>query len=392
VGHSLLYTWLGSEPSLNPIMLVGHLDVVPVENGTEAAWQEEPFSGRISEGFIWGRGAIDDKSAVVGTLEAVDMLLEEGFRPTRSVYLAFGHDEEVGGTRGAREIAALLQRRGVQLEMVVDEGGVLADGIVPGIDPPVALVGTVEKGYVSIELATETAGGHSSLPPAQSAIGILGAAITRIEQQPMAADVEGPTRALLERISPELPFLQRAAVANLWIAEPLVLRALERDPNTSAMLRTTAAVTMFQAGTKENVLPSRARAVINFRIAPGDSIAEVLGHVVRVVDDPRVKANVIGEFSSEPSRVSRADSEAFGTLEQSIRTIVPDAVVAPHLVVVVTDARHYEPLSDNVFRFLPMRMAPEDLQRVHGTNERLAIQDYERGILFYREFIRNAAR
>src|SRR5687768_12253161 len=131
--HSLLYTWRGSEISLKPIMLIGHLDVVPVEPGTESVWQQEPFGGRIADGFVWGRGSIDDKSAVLGSLEAVEMLLEEGFQPTRSVYLAFGHDEEIGGTRGAGEIAALLQRRGVQLEMVVDEGGVLADGIVPGV-------------------------------------------------------------------------------------------------------------------------------------------------------------------------------------------------------------------------------------------------------------------
>src|SRR5512134_1626931 len=167
--YSLLYTWQGSDPSLKPILLMGHLDVVPVEPGTEEAWQEAPFGGRIVDGFVWGRGAIDNKSAVVGTLEAVDMLLGEGFRPARTVHLAYGHDEEVGGTRGAREVAALLERRGVELELVLDEGGVIADGILPGLSGPVALVGIAEKGFVSVELSARVAGGHSSLPPPRSA-------------------------------------------------------------------------------------------------------------------------------------------------------------------------------------------------------------------------------
>ncbi|HEU5260007.1 MAG TPA: M20/M25/M40 family metallo-hydrolase [Gemmatimonadales bacterium] len=170
--HSLLYTWRGSDPSLKPILLTGDLDVVPVEPGTEAKWQEEPFGGRIADGFIWGRGAIDNKSAIVGTLEAVEMLLGEGFRPVRTVYLAYGHDDEVGGMGGAREIAALLKSRGVGLEMVLDEGGVIGEGILPGISAPVALVGIAEKGFVSIELSARTAGRHSSLPPPQSTIGI----------------------------------------------------------------------------------------------------------------------------------------------------------------------------------------------------------------------------
>jgi carboxypeptidase PM20D1 len=245
---------------------------------------------------------------------------------------------------------------------------------------------------VSVELATQAAGGHSSLPPRQGAIAILAAAVARLEAEPMPARIDGATRQLLARISPELPFLPRAALANLWIAEPLVIRALDRVPTTSAMLRTTAAVTIFEAGTKENVLPSRARAVVNFRVAPGDGIADVLEHVARVIDDPRVEVKVVGAFSAEPSRLSSADTDAFGTLERAVRAVVPDAVVAPHLVVVVTDARYYERLSESVLRFLPIRMTPDDLQRVHGTNERVAIRDYERAILFYRELIRNAAR
>jgi carboxypeptidase PM20D1 len=389
--HSLLYTWQGSDPSLKPILLMGHLDVVPVESGTERTWEEDPFSGRIANGFIWGRGAIDNKLTVLGTIEAVEMLLAEGFRPVRTVYLAYGHDEEVGGTRGARQIATLLERRGARLEMVLDEGGVIGDGLFAGVSAPTPLVGIAEKGYASVELSTRTAGGHSSLPPDQSAIGILAAAIARLEKNPMPARLEEPTRQLFERLGPHFPLGQRAVFANLWLTRPLVLRKLEATPTTNAMVRTTTAVTIFQAGTKENVLASHARAVVNFRILPGDSVADVLAHVRHAADDPRVEVRRVGAFFAEPSDVSSTDSESFRTLERTIRSVVPEAIVAPYLVVVVTDARYYRNLTGNVFRFMPARLAPRDLERMHGTNERITVRDYERAVRIYRQLIVNAA-
>ena len=385
--HSLLYTWRGSDSSLRPILLLGHLDVVPVEAETRHKWQQDPFGGRIENGFVWGRGAIDNKSAVIGMLEAVEMLLADGFRPVRTVHLAYGHDEEVGGTAGAREIAALLAARRVELEMVLDEGGVVADGILPGLAEPLALVGIAEKGFMTIELSVRVAGGHSSLPPRQSAVGILSAAVARLEATRMGARLDGPTRQLFERVGPHLPPMQRTMFANLWLTAPLVLRSLEATPATNAMVRTTAAPTIFQAGTKDNVLPGHARAVVNFRISPGDTAATVLAHVRRAIDDSRVAVTPAGRFSAEPSAVSSTRSDQYRTLERTIRQIVPDAIVAPYLVAVATDARHYAGLSRNVFRFLPLRLAPRDLERMHGIDERIAIREYETAIRLYRQLM-----
>ena len=390
--YSLLYTWTGTDPSADPILLIGHMDVVPIETGTEDNWAQNPFGGRIVDGFIWGRGAIDNKSAVLGTLEAVEMLLAEGVRPARTVMLAYGHDEEIGGVGGAREIAALLNRRGVKPAMVLDEGGVIGDGVLTGIRAPVALVGVAEKGFVTIELTARTPGGHSSLPPAQSAVGIVSAAIAKLEQNAMPARLDGPTRQMFDRVGPEFPSLQRALFANLWLTRPVVLRTLEDAPATNAMVRTTAAATIFQAGTKDNVLPTHARAVVNFRILPGDTIRTVTEHVTRVVDDGRIEITVGGRFSAEPSRVSPVDSEAFRALERTIRSVVPNAVVAPYLVVVVTDARHYPDLSENIFRFLPLRLNADDLKRMHGLDERVRVRDYETAIRVYRQLLVNAAR
>jgi carboxypeptidase PM20D1 len=328
---------------------------------------------------------------VLGTLEAVEMLLTEGFRPARTVLLAYGHDEEVGGAAGAREIAALLKARGIELEMVLDEGGIISDGILPGIATPVALVGIAEKGFATIELSTRVAGGHSSLPPRQSAVGILSAAVARLEATQMDARLESPTRQLFDRIGPRFATLQRAVFANLWLTAPLVLRRLQESPTTNAMVRTTMAPTIFQAGTKDNVLPSAARAVINFRILPGDTIATVVQHVRQVVDDSRVEVKIVGRFSAEPSAVSSTDSDSFRILERTIRSILPPAIVAPYLVVVATDARYYSGLSRNVFRFLPLRLTQRDLERMHGIDERIGIREYEAAIRTYRQLVVEAA-
>jgi carboxypeptidase PM20D1 len=264
--------------------------------------------------------------------------------------------------------------------------------VLPGITAPVALVGIAEKGFATLELSTGVPGGHSSLPPRQSAVGIVSAAIAKLEQNPMPARLDGPTEELFNRIGPRFPIAQRAAFANLWLTRGLVTRQLENRPTTNAMVRTTTAATIFQAGTKDNVLPSYAKALINFRILPGDSIEKVMDHVKRVVGEDRVEVKLAGRFSAEPSAVSRPTSTAFQSVERSIRSVTPDVVVAPYLVVVVTDARHYSNLSPNIFRFLPLRLASRDLERMHGVNERIGVGEYESAIRTYRQIIVDASR
>src|SRR5688572_16567266 len=274
--------------------------------------------------------------------------------------------------------------------MVLDEGGVIGDGILSGVSAPVALVGIAEKGFVTIELSAATQGGHSSLPPRQTAVGILSAAIARLEASPMRARLESPTRELFDRVGPQFPTVQRLVFANLWLTRPLVIRALEKVPTTNAMVRTTTAVTMFHAGTKDNVLPSSAKATINFRILPGDTIANVVAHVRQVVDDDRVQIKIGGRFSAEPSPVSNVDSESFRTLGRAIHEIAPDVIVAPYLVVVVTDARHYGEISRSIFRFLPLRLTSRDLERLHGVDERIGVREYEAAVRTYRRLMIDA--
>lgn len=386
-GASLLYTWQGSRSELPPMLLLAHLDVVPVEPGTESSWTVPPFEGRIHEGHVWGRGAIDDKASVLAILEAAEALLARGFRPERTILLAFGHDEEIGGRSGAARIAEVLQSRGIRPELVLDEGGLVAEGIVASLRRPVAFVGIAEKGYLNLELSVEAEGGHSSRPPSETAIGILARAIRRLEETPFPPRISGPTAKTLEFLGPEMPWANRLALANLWLFGPAVRRALASEPSTNATIRTTLAATIFQAGVKANVLPRKARAVVNLRILPGDTVEGVTAAVERRISDPRVRVTPLGEDIDEPSPVSSPDTPVFGALQRTIAEIFPEAVVAPYLTIGATDSRHYARLSPNVFRFLPLRLRREDLVRIHGRDERIAIANYVEMIRFYGRLI-----
>lgn len=390
-GYGLLYQWAGSDPSLAPILLLAHQDVVPIERGTESRWTEPPFGGRISGGYVWGRGALDDKGSLMAALEAVERLVGAGERPRRSVYLAFGYDEEVGGSRGAARIAALLVSRDVHPEFVLDEGGALTTGLVPGLAAPVALVGIAEKGYVTVELTAQAEGGHSSMPPPETAVGILSAGITRLERHQMPRAIRGPTADMFDYLGPELPVGMRLVIANRWLLGGVLAGAFGGTPEGDALLRTTTAPTVFQAGEKENVLPSNARALVNFRILPGDSVATVLGHVRRVVRDPRVTVRALTETVSNPSGVSSVDAEPFRLLARTIRQVVPGAVVTPWLVVGGTDSRRYASLTPNVLRFVGIRIGPGDLRRIHGTDERVGVGAYVDAVRLYLQLLRNAA-
>ena len=390
-GHGLLYEWTGSDPTLAPVVLLAHQDVVPIEPGTEDRWTQPPFGGQIAGGYVWGRGALDDKGSLLGILEAVEHLVAAGAKPRRSVYLAFGYDEEVGGNRGAARIAALLAARGVRPELVLDEGGALTTGLIPGLVTPVGLVGIAEKGYLTVELTAQAEGGHSAMPAAETAVGILAAALSRLEQRQMPRAIRGPTAVMFDYVGPELGFGSRLVMANRWLFGGLLAGQFGSTPQGNAMLRTTTAPTVLQAGVKENVLPSTARALVNFRILPGDSTGGVLEHVQRVVHDARVSARVLEGTMNEPSAVTPVDAEPFQLLARTIRQVVPGTVVTPWLLVAGTDSRHYEGLTPNVLRFAGAMIGKDDLPRIHGTNERIGVQDYVTVVRLYVQLLRNAA-
>jgi carboxypeptidase PM20D1 len=387
---SLLFNWPGRDRSARPILLMAHMDVVPVEPGTEPSWMHAPFSGDVGDGFIWGRGTLDDKSGVVAILEAVELLLNQGFRPRRTVVLAFGHDEEIGGQAGAARIAAVLESRSIRLEYVLDEGLAVTRGIVPGLEAPAALIGIAEKGFVSIEVSASASGGHSSMPPPKTAVGIVATAIHRLEDNPMPASLDGPAALLFDRLGPEMPFVTKLAMANRWLFGRMIIGKLASSAATNALVRTTSAATLIEGGVKDNVLPARARAVVNFRIKPGDSIDSIFAHVKKTISDPRVHVGVLDPHGArDASSISSTASRGFSNIERTIRQVFPGTLVAPSLVLAATDSRSYEQLADDVYRFLPYLIGPEDTTRIHGTNERIEIESYRNCVRFYARLLIN---
>ncbi|MDE0885305.1 MAG: M20 family peptidase [Myxococcota bacterium] len=389
-GHSLLFRWLGSEPSLPGTVLLAHQDVVPVDKGSEADWLHPPYAADVADGFVWGRGSLDDKFGLFAILEATEMLLAEGFEPRRTLYLSLGHDEEVGGGQGAVQIAKLFGDRRWPVGLVLDEGGAIVRGLVPGVDAPVAIVGVAEKGFVSFVLEVDGMGGHSSAPPDQSAIGIISAAIVKLEEQRFPMRFEGASRAFFEQgVGPASPFGMRILYGNLWLFEPLLLAFLDSSPMMAAMTRTTTAPTIFHAGLKENVLPARAQATVNFRLLPGDSGDSVLAEVRRIVSDDRIDISML-EPAREASPSSRTDSEAWRALSRTVHEVFPGSVIAPYLLLGGTDSRYFRDLCDCVYRFLPIELESDGLRRAHGSNERIPVAGIADGVRFYRRLIENA--
>jgi len=387
--YSLLYTWKGKDERLKPILLMAHLDVVPVDPDTESSWTHGPFSGQVADGYVWGRGAIDDKASLLGILEAVERLLTDGFQPRRTVYLAFGQDEEAGGQQGAAKIAALLGGRGVQLESVLDEGSGIVNGIIPDVAAPVAMIGLGEKGYLTLQLTVTSAGGHSSLPPSESAIGILSRAIDKVERTPFPGRVNEAVKEFFNFVGPELSWDKKLLLANLWLTEPWLERELAKAPLTDSMIRTTKATTIFHAGDKENVLPARAQATINFRLISGDTVDAVIARVRQTIDDARVKITPL-PFPIDPSPISPVDAEGFKIVSRTISEVAPETIVAPFLTIASTDTRHYASLTKNIYRFVPIVFRPDDPKRIHGVDERISFADYLRCIRFYAQLIRNS--
>ena len=385
-GYSLLLRWNGSDRTLPPVLLAAHYDVVPVIEGTEDRWQHPPFAGRVADGYLWGRGALDNKNAVIGLLEAVDWLLARGEGPQRTVYFSFGHDEEVGGTQGAAAVVARLAGQGVRLAWSLDEGAFVFRNMFPGVDVPIATINTAEKGSVTLRIVASAEGGHSSMPPQQTAVGRLAAALVRLENSPLPGGLEGLAADTFDAVGPYMPTLPRLMFANRWLFAPLLERQLDDLPFANAMLRTTTAPTMLAASPKVNVLPIEAVATVNFRVHPRDSVDDVVRYVTNLVAGEHVRVEA-GE-GNPASPVADADGEGFRLVADAVREEFGELVVAPGLLVAATDSRHYAQVAEDAYRFNPMVVTQEELGGFHGTDERIATTGMIQGVRTYVRLLR----
>jgi len=388
--HSLLIHWPGSDSTLKPVLFTAHTDVVPIEPGTESGWTHPPFSGVISDGRIYGRGTLDDKQGVLGLLEAAESLLLEGYTPRRGLVFAFGHDEEISGPRGAAILAQRMVEKGLSFQWMVDEGGLLITDNPMLPDRPLAMINIAEKAYVTLTLVATGEGGHSSRPPKISTIGRLAAALQRIESNPYPVRLSVPVQSMLEALAPHVGQPQRFIFNNLWLTESIVAQQMGGDPLTDAFVRSTTALTMFNAGVKENVVPQRAEAKVNFRLLPGDTPQELLSRIEALVDDPLITISAKDWNAVIP--IADPAATGFQVISQAVSAVYPEAVVVPSLLTATTDTRHYVDLAENHYRFHGVLMDASQANSIHGTDEYISVESYEKSIEVARQMLMLGSR
>lgn len=348
-GASILLEWKGSSDS-RPLLLTAHQDVVPAGEG----WTFDPFSGVVFDGRIHGRGTIDYKCGFAGMLEACEGLMESGFQPERTVFLAFGHDEEVGGLEGAGAITEHLLDRGIRCSSVLDEGGYVYTGA-GGAET--AVIAVAEKGYATFRITASAVQGHASVPPRRTAIGTLARAVTILEH------TEFPD-------PPQPGFLKNTPLAG-----------------------TTIAPTVITGGCKENVLPGTASLLVNTRPAPLSSVRKVQEHISSVLTHLEVDVELLDNPSvSEPSGFSSIETVDYENLEKAVAAVLGNNIPAvPGVFQAATDSRRYRAVAEHSYRFMPVRLKETGIAALHSVDESISIADYLNCVRFYGEFITRAA-
>lgn len=412
--YGLIFRFKGTDPDLLPILFLSHIDVVPpgdtdVKNKEENVfhpddkplpavsqvaddWDYSPFSGAVTNGRIYGRGAIDMKGMLFSLMEAINNLIKNQQIPRRDIYLAFGHDEEVGGQKGALQIAEYFKKKGLSFDAVYDEGGlIMQKGSVAGIDSDVAVIGCAEKGFLSARIKVKGLGGHSSMPPMESAIGKAAIIMQRLEDHQMKPEITPLIKNFFDNIGGAMPFTSRLAIANQWLLKPLLLSQLTKNHTTNALVRTTTALTMMKGSDGTNVLAPEVEFVVNFRILPGNTVKDVKNHIAKATEGFNVDIEEI-DNTREASAVSPTNTRSFRLIQAGVKEIYPEAVVTPYLTMAGTDAAKYEIVSKNVYRFMPVKINNAEKQSIHSTNEYLSIENYMKMIHYFEYLMKNYDR
>lgn len=386
-GHfGLVYHWKGKNPDRQPVLFLAHYDVVPAEEKGNETWSEPPFSGKIKQGYLWGRGTLDIKSQLAFQMETAEILLAQGWQPDRDIYFAFGGDEEIAGTEGAQNMAAIFKERGLSFEFVVDEGGVIAQDQLAFLKgQPAALVGLAEKGMVTFKITATGESGHSSMPGRDgTAIGRLARGIVRLEKKSFPSRLDPVMQNMLERFVPHVSFALGVIFANLWLFSPLIRFIFSKNKTTDSLIRTTQAVTVFHSGEQENILPGEATCLVNHRILPGNTIGQLLKQHRQVLKDKALSIEDAGNWpANDPIKAGDPKGTGFQLIQKILASTHPGTIAVPFLVNGSTDSKYYRDLTDQILRFTPLVLKPADIATIHGVNEKVSLNNLENGLKFY---------
>lgn len=405
--YGLVFHWKGKNSALKPLLFLSHYDVVPVNNYDfsnppaytpvfnlnekatplntyQDAWTYPPFSGAVDHGRIYGRGTLDMKGMLISIMEAADDLLIDGFQPEQDIYFAFGHDEEVSGRQGALRIADYFKKKNIEFDAVYDEGGyVVSPGsVIKSIDKAIALVGVAEKGFLTLQMTVKGIGGHSSMPPKKGSLVLASEIIEKLNTDQMPAMLTTPIEYFLKNVGGAMDFKSQLAIANQWLLKGLLIKNLENDAASNALIRTTTAITMAHSSDAPNVLSATTEITVNFRILQGNTVDDVLNHVKKLCEGYDVDYKVIS--SREPSKISDINGAPFHKVQKTIAEVYPNAIISSYLTIGGTDAYKYEIVSDNVFRFMPVEINQYDQRLIHNDNESLTIDNYMRMIHYFK--------
>jgi carboxypeptidase PM20D1 len=398
--YSLIYRWPGAEAgspatdrqnpegSGQPVLILAHYDVVPAE---AEKWTADPFGAELRDGFIYGRGTLDMKSILIGIMEGAETLCAGGFRPKRDIWFAFGGDEERTGILGAQKTAQWFAQRGLRFSWVLDEGTPIGENQISGVDTPLALFGIEEKGFLSLDLTAAQQPGHASRPPSAQAASVLARALWRISKKPFPFRLVPTVEQFFVQLSgfasgPRAFFMRHARALG-----PLFFKALSSNADIASMLHTTVAMTQLEGSSADNVMPSQARAVINLRLLQPRTIPEAIKFIKKAVNDDRVNVSIhgmgTGPVPANPEHTKRR-GPGWKEMETALGEAYPGIPALVFLMVATTDSRHYQDLAGGIFRFSPHRLTPQELNRIHGHDERISPENLRRGAEFYRCLLR----
>ncbi|MDY3129500.1 MAG: M20/M25/M40 family metallo-hydrolase [Berryella intestinalis] len=384
--YGILLKWEGSNPALDPVVLMAHHDVVSAD---PRGWTHDPFGADVEDGRIWARGAVDTKCLLAGLYEAAEMLLGEGFAPVRTIYLWSSNCEEDNGDT-TPILVETFKRRGIEPAFVLDEGGAVIDNAPLNVKNEFAVIGLAEKGLFNADITVSSEGGHASTPSLSDSTARLVTGLERLQRNPGAARMSAPLEAMLRELAAHSGLPYRIVFGNLWLFRPLVVRMLEGNPETAAMLRTTYALTELEGSPSANVIPKQARANVNVRVDPAESVREARARIEAAFEG---EADVCLFDAIEPSRIApwRGD-RAWNFLCAVVRSAYPEAGIAPYIQVSCSDARHFQREFQRVYRFAGMLFRGDQRSRIHGQDESIDVESFKRGVGFYYELMRNIDR
>ncbi len=383
IGSTGILLKLKGSGSGAPSVFMSHYDVVQVD---ETAWEKPPFSGIIEDGYLWGRGTLDIKSTLCAVMESAEQLISGGFVPQADMYFAFAGDEEVIGP-SAPAIVDELERRGIKPAFVLDEGGAVVTNSFPGVKQPCALIGIGEKGMMDIDLSVESRGGHASMPPRHTPVGVLAEAVTKIERSSFKLRLTPPIAKMLDTLGRHSTFKIKLVLANLWCFLPVLSIASKvMGGQLNAMLRTTCAFTVMEGSKAYNVIPPKAKVGANLRIVEGDTPDSVINRLNEIIKNDDIKISKIHGINA--SIASDTEGPAWKKLKNTVVQTWPGTIVSPYLMIACTDSRHYCRITDKVYRFSAMELTPKENATIHGHNERISLANLTKMVEFYTRILK----